>query len=210
MFIRGGRSLGTKVLFPRFGLEQGEDEMLSAFIAQFYMNKPPARLILLPVKLENDEVLCAALTERAGYRVSIASVQRGDKRRWLDSVRMNAIDALRRRLATESNYRDRLSKLVDALNLPETPERIECIDISHTRGEATVASLVVFGDQGPLNSQYRRYNIDGITPGDDYAAIHQALSRRFRRMQDEGEKYPDLLLIDGGKGQLASACDALG
>lgn len=209
MFIRGGRSLGTKVLFPRFGLEQGEDEMLSAFIGQFYMNKPPARLILLPVKLENADVLCAALTERAGYRVSITSVERGNKRRWLDSVRMNAIDALRRRLATESNYRDRLCKLTDALNLPETPERIECIDISHTRGEAAVASLVVFGDQGPLNSQFRRYNIEGITPGDDYAAIHQALSRRFRQMQDEGGKYPDLLLIDGGKGQLASACDAL-
>ena len=210
MFIRAGRSLGTKVLFPRFGLEQEEGEMLSAFIAQFYMNKPPARLILLPVKPEDNEVLSAALTERAGYRVQIATVQRGDKRRWLDSVRINAIDALRRRLATESNYRERLNNLVDALNLPEVPQRIECIDISHTRGEATVASLVVFGDQGPLRSQYRRYNIDGITPGDDYAAIHQALSRRFRRMQDEGEKYPDVLLIDGGKGQLASACDALG
>lgn len=210
MFIRAGRSLGTKVLFPRFGLEREEGEMLSAFIAQFYMNKPPARLVLLPVKLEDNEVLSAALTERAGYRVQIATVQRGDKRRWLDSVRINAIDALRRRLATETNYRERLNNLVDALNLPEIPERIECIDISHTRGEATVASLVVFGEQGPLSSQYRRYNIDGITPGDDYAAIHQALSRRFRRMQDEGEKYPDLLLIDGGKGQLASACDALG
>ena len=209
MFIRAGRSLGTKVLFPRFGLEQEEGEMLSAFIAQFYMNKPPARLVLLPVKLDDADVLANALTERAGYRVRISAVQRGDKRRWLDSVRINAIDALRRRLATESNYRERLSKLVDALNLAEIPERIECIDISHTRGEATVASLVVFGDQGPLSSQYRRYNIEGITPGDDYAAIYQALSRRFRRMQDEGEKYPDLLLIDGGKGQLASACDAL-
>jgi excinuclease ABC subunit C len=209
MFIRAGRSLGTKVLFPRFGLEQEEDEMLSAFIAQFYMNKPPARLILLPSALADADVLAAALTERAGYRVRLASVQRGDKRRWLDSVRINASDALRRRMATESNYRERLSQLVQALNLSETPERIECIDISHTRGEATVASLVVFGDQGPLNSQYRRYNIEGITPGDDYAAIHQALSRRFRRMQEEGAKYPDLLLIDGGKGQLATACDAL-
>lgn len=210
MFIRAGRSLGTRVLFPRFGLEQSEAEMLSSFIAQFYMNKPPAKLILLPTKLDEEEVLSAALTERAGYRVSIASVHRGDKRRWLDSVRMNASDALRRRLATESNYRERLNALVDALKLPETPERIECIDISHTRGEATVASLVVFGDQGPLSSQYRRYNIDGITPGDDYAAIHQALGRRFRRMQEEGEKYPDLLFIDGGKGQLATAGDALG
>ena len=210
MFIRAGRSLGTKVLFPRFGLEQGEGEMLSAFIAQFYINKPPARLILLPIKLDDAEVLSAALTERAGFRVRIASVHRGDKRRWRDSVRINASDAVRRRLATESNYRERLNNLVDVLNLPEIPERIECIDISHTQGEATVASLVVFGDQGPLNGQYRRYNIEGITPGDDYAAIHQALSRRFRRMQEKGEKYPDLLLIDGGKGQLSSACDALG
>lgn len=210
MFIRAGRSLGTKVLFPRFGLEQGEGEMLSAFIAQFYINKPPARLILLPIKLDDAEVLSAALTERAGFRVRIASVHRGDKRRWLDSVRINASDAVRRRLATESNYRERLNNLVDVLNLPEIPERIECIDISHTQGEATVASLVVFGDQGSLNGEYRRYNIEGITPGDDYAAIHQALSRRFRRMQEKGEKYPDLLLIDGGKGQLSSARDALG
>ena len=210
MFIRAGRSLGTKVLFPRFGLEQGEGEMLSAFIAQFYINKPPAKLILLPIKLDDAEVLSAALSERAGFRVRIASVHRGDKRRWLDSVRINASDAVRRRLATESNYRERLNNLVDVLNLPEIPERIECIDISHTQGEAAVASLVVFGDQGPLNGQYRRYNIEGITPGDDYAAIYQALSRRFRRMQQEGEKYPDLLLIDGGKGQLSSARDALG
>ncbi len=209
MFIRAGRSLGTKVLFPRFGLEQGEDEMLSAFIAQFYMNKPPAKLILLPTLPADAEVLAAALTERAGYKVHISSVKRGHKRRWLDTVRINATDALQRRIATESNYRERLLSLVEALNLSETPQRIECIDISHTRGEATVASLVVFGDQGPLSSQYRRYNIEGITPGDDYAAIHQSLTRRFLRMQEQGTEYPDLLLIDGGKGQLASACNAL-
>ncbi len=209
MFIRAGRSLGTKVLFPRFGLEQGEDEMLSAFIAQFYMNKPPAKLILLPTLPADAEVLAAALTERAGYKVHISSVKRGHKRRWLDTVRINATDALQRRIATESNYRERLLSLVEALNLSETPQRIECIDISHTHGEATVASLVVFGDQGPLSSQYRRYNIEGITPGDDYAAIHQSLTRRFLRMQEQGTEYPDLLLIDGGKGQLASACNAL-
>ena len=113
--------------------------MLSAFIAQFYINKPPARLILLPIKLDDAEVLSAALTERAGFRVRIASVHRGDKRRWLDSVRINASDAVRRRLATESNYSERLNNLVDVLNLPDIPERIECIDISHTQGEATVA-----------------------------------------------------------------------
>lgn len=209
MFIRGGRSLGTRVLFPQFGLEQNEAEMLSAFIAQFYLNKPPANLLLLPAKLPDAEVLAEALTERAGYRVRINSVQRGDKRRWLDSVRINASDALRRRLATESSYRQRLEELVDALDLPATPERIECIDISHTQGEATVASLVVFGEQGGLTSQYRRYNIEDITPGDDYAAIKQALTRRFRRMQDEKVKMPDLLLIDGGKGQLAMACEVL-
>jgi len=209
MIIREGRSLGTKVLFPRFGLEQGEGEMLSAFIAQFYLNRPPARLILLATRLTDTDLLSSALTERAGYRVRFATVQRGDKRRWLASVRMNAEDALRRRLATKSNYRERLNLLVDALDLPAIPERIECIDISHTQGEATVASLVVFGSEGTISSQFRRYNITGITPGDDCAAIHQALSRRFRRMKDEQEKFPDLLLIDGGKGQLASACDAL-
>ena len=209
MFIRSGRSLGTRVLFPRFGLEQDEAEMLSAFIAQFYLNKPPASLILLPVKLLDAEVLAAALTERAGYRVRIASVQRGEKKHWLDNVSINASDTLRRRLSTESSYRQRMDELVDALNLPATPERIECIDISHPQGEATVASLVVFGDQGPLSSQYRRYNIEGISPGDDYAAIQQALTRRFRRMQSEKAKFPDLLLIDGGKGQLATACAVL-
>ncbi len=209
MFIRAGRSLGTRVLFPRFGLESDESEMLSSFIAQFYLNKPAARSVILPVKPDDADLLSSALTERAGYRVRLTVVQRGDKRRWLDSVRINALDALHRRMATESNYRERLNQLVEALSLPGIPERIECIDISHTQGEATVASLVVFGSQGPLNSQYRRYNISGIEPGDDYAAIFQALHRRFRRMQEEEGSYPDLLFIDGGKGQLASACDAL-
>lgn len=209
MFIRAGRSLGIKVLFPRFGLEQGPSEKLSAFIAQFYLNKPPANTVLLPFQLTDTELLASALSERAGYRVRLSIVQRGDKKRWIESVKINASDALRRHMATKSKYRERLSKLVVALNLPATPERIECIDISHTQGEATVASLVVFGHEGSLNSQYRRYNITGITAGDDYAAIHQALSRRFRRMKEDGENFPDLLLIDGGKGQLASACEVL-
>ena len=209
MFIRNGRSLGTRVLFPRFQLEQEEAEILSAFIAQFYMNKPPAKQILLPVALEDAALLEDALSERAGFRIRISSVKRGDKKRWIEGVRINAGDALRRRQSIESHYRERLDDLVEALDLPAVPERIECIDISHTRGEAAVASLVVFGSEGAMNSDYRRYNIEGITPGDDYAAIHQALSRRFKRMQDEQEKFPDLLLIDGGKGQLASGCEAL-
>jgi excinuclease ABC subunit C len=209
MFIRNGRSLGIRVLFPRFQIEQDESEILAAFVGQFYMNKPPAKQILLPVALGDRELLEAALAERAGYRVRIATVKRGDKKHWIDAVKVNASDALRRRQASESHYRERLEILGDALDLPATPERIECIDISHTQGEATVASLVVFGTEGALNSDYRRYNIEGIAAGDDYAAIHQALSRRFRRMLDEQAKFPDLLLVDGGKGQLASACDAL-
>jgi len=208
-FIRAGRSLGTKVLFPRFPLDQSREEMLTAFITQFYVDKPPAREILLPLRLAGRAVLEAAIGERAGYRVSLRSGVRGERQRWLDGTRLNTEDALRRRLAGRQDYQARLAALADALGLEATPERIECIDISHTQGEATVASLVVFGADGPLSSDYRRYNIEGVTPGDDYAAIRQALTRRYRRLQDEAGRFPDLLLIDGGKGQLGVAVEVL-
>jgi excinuclease ABC subunit C len=209
MFIRNGRSLGTRVLFPRFHLEQDEPEILTAFLAQFYMNKPPASNILLPLTLDDAPILEQVLSEKAGRRIRISVVHRGEKRRWLDNVRINAEDALRRRQATESHYRERLESLADELDLQAIPERIECIDISHTGGEATVASLVVFGSEGAMNSEYRRYNIENIAAGDDYAAIEQALTRRFKRALEEQGKMPDLLLVDGGRGQLASACKAV-
>jgi excinuclease ABC subunit C len=207
MFIRAGRSLGTRVLFPSFGLDMAEEDMLMSFIAQYYLSKPPARHILLAVSLPDKAVLEEALSERAGFRIHVTAGRRGERRRWLESVQLNASDVLRRRIASRSDYRQRLDSLRSVLNLDTPPERMECIDISHTQGEATVASLVVFGAEGPSTEDYRRYNIEGITPGDDYAAIRQALSRRFQRILELGGSLPDVLFIDGGKGQLAVAVE---
>jgi excinuclease ABC subunit C len=209
MFIRSGRSLGTKVLFPAFKLDLSDEDMLMSFIAQYYLNKPPAREILLATALPDKAVLEEALTERAGFRIRISFGQRGERRRWLESVRINASDVLRRRIASRSDHHQRLEDLKKALKLETVPERMECIDISHTQGEATVASLVVFGADGPLGDDYRRYNIEDITPGDDYAAIRQALSRRYQRVLEEGGRLPDVLFIDGGKGQLGVAVDVI-
>ena len=209
LFIRAGRSLGTKVLFPGFKLELDDEDMLMSFIAQYYLNKPPAREILLAIPLPEKAVLEEALSKRAGFAVHISVGQRGERRRWLESVRINAGDVLRRRIANRSDYQQRLDDLKRQLKLDSVPERMECIDISHTQGEATVASLVVFGSERPLGDEYRRYNIEGITPGDDYGAIRQALSRRYQRMLEEGARLPDILFIDGGKGQLGVAVDVM-
>lgn len=209
MFIRSGRSLGTKVLFPAFKLDLSDEDMLMSFIAQYYQNKPPAREILLATPLPDKTVLEEALSERADFKIRISIGQRGERRRWLESVRINASDVLRRRIASRSDHQQRLKDLKKALKLETVPERMECIDISHTQGEATVASLVVFGADGPLGDDYRRYNIEDITPGDDYAAIRQALSRRYQRVLEEGGRLPDVLFIDGGKGQLAVAVDVI-
>ena len=209
MFIRAGRSLGTKVLFPGFKLELDDADMLMSFIAQYYLSKPPARETLLAVPLPEKAVLEEALSKRAGFSVRISVGQRGERRRWLESVRINAGDVLRRKIASRSDYQQRLDDLKKQLKLEAVPERMECIDISHTQGEATVASLVVFGPESPLGDEYRRYNIEGITPGDDYAAIRQALSRRYQRMLEEGARLPDVLFIDGGKGQLGVAVEVM-
>ena len=209
LFIRSGRSLGTKVMFPGFRLDLGDEDMLAAFISQYYLNRPPAPELLLGSGLTDREVLEQALSERAGFRVHISVASRGQRRRWVDAVRLNAADVLRRRIASRSDHRQRLESLRDALDLDDPPRLMECIDISHTQGEATVASLVVFGPEGPQSDGYRRYNIEGIQPGDDYAAIRQALTRRYRRMLEEDAPLPDVLFIDGGKGQLAVAIEVL-
>jgi excinuclease ABC subunit C len=145
------------------------------------------------------------LSEQAGRKVSISHNLRGDRARWVQMAVINVDDALRRHLASKSGMRQRYEALQDALELDSTPQRLECFDISHTMGEATVASCVVFNDEGPLKSDYRRFNIEGITPGDDYAAMHQALTRRYTRLKEGEGKLPDILFIDGGKGQLAEA-----
>jgi excinuclease ABC subunit C len=137
--------------------------------------------------------------------VAIRAKLRGDRARWLQLATTNAEQALASHLANKLNIMTRFEMLQEALELDDLPQRIECFDISHTMGEATVASCVVFDTNGALKSDYRRFNIDGITPGDDYAAMHQALTRRFKRLKEGEGKYPDILLIDGGKGQLSQA-----
>ena len=212
-FIRNGRNLGNRLFFPRLGEASDDGEILAAFLSQYYLGKAvPAELYLNHAIPEKDW-LEAAFTEQAGHAVRLTSQPRGLRRRWVKLAEFNVRDALRRHLADSASLRNRFEALQEALGLETLPERIECFDISHTQGEATVASCVVFTPEGALKAEYRRFNIEGITPGDDYAAMAQAVSRRYRRLraeQDDGAgRFPDLLLIDGGKGQVAAVEIAL-
>jgi len=212
-FIRAGRNLGTKHLFPRSGGISDPGELLAGLLSQYYIGKPVPPTLYLSHAIADSEWLESALLQQTGHRVTLVSRPRGLRRQWIRQARVNAQDALRRHLQDQASLRSRFEALQEALALEGLPERIECFDISHTRGEATVAACVAFTPDGPLKSDYRRYNIQGIAPGDDYAAMHQALSRRYRRAtgDDSGTagKLPDLLLIDGGKGQVASAAAAM-
>lgn len=204
-FIRGGRSLGSKSFFPRGASDVTEAELLAAFIPQYYLGKDVPSEILLSHLPEEAALLQAVLESESGHKVSLRKPQRGDATRWLKMAMTNAEISLTQRLSSRANLLQRFEALQDALALDELPKRIECFDISHTRGERTVASCVVFGLEGAIKSDYRKFNIEGITGGDDYAAMHQALSRRFTRLQKGEGKRPDLLLIDGGKGQISEA-----
>jgi len=212
-FIRAGRNLGTKHLFPRSGVVNEPGELLAGLLSQYYIGKPVPPTLYLSHAIPDSDWLESALLEQTGHRVALVSHPRGLRRQWIRQAMVNARDALRRHLQDQASLRGRFEALQEVLALEGLPERIECFDISHMRGEATVAACVAFTPDGPLKSDYRRYNIQGIAPGDDYAAMHQALSRRYRRAtgDDPGVagKMPDLLLIDGGKGQVASASAAL-
>lgn len=204
-FVRNGRNLGNKSLFPRSGDGADDREIISAFIAQYYLGKAVPQQILVNADPEDRAVLEESLSRQAERRVVIQSKPRGERARWLKMAIDNAQLALASRLATTSSARQRVDALQDALDLPEPPARMECFDISHTQGDQTVASCVVFVDGAPSKADYRRFNIKGITPGDDYAAMQQALDRRYKRLMDGEGKVPDILLIDGGAGQLNSA-----
>jgi len=208
-FIRAGRNLGNKVFFPKIPSGADERAVLSAFMTQYYIGKDVPPGVLVSVLPDDSELLTEVLTEQAGRKVRITSNVRSDRLRWLQMAQQNAKLALDARLAGKAGMRARLDALQQALSLAETPSRMECFDISHTGGEQTVASCVVFDDQGAVKSDYRRFNIEGITPGDDYAAMEQALGRRYSRVQTEDGKLPDILFIDGGKGQLSMAASAL-
>ena len=207
--VRGGLNLGNKSYYPKMDEHTDLAEMLSAFVAQYYIGKSgvrtlPAEVLINEEPQENDW-LAEVLSEQAGKKVRLVSKTRGDRARWIKLAVANAETALTTHLSAKANILGRFESLQEALNLEDLPQRIECFDISHTMGEATVASCVVCDQNGPLKSDYRRFNIEGITPGDDYAAMNQALMRRYKKIKEGEGKLPDILLIDGAKGQLSQA-----
>jgi excinuclease ABC subunit C len=208
-FIRQGRNLGNRQFFPRGARGRDEGEVLSAFLGQYYLGRQLPGEILLSHQPRDRELLQQALSEQAGRKLALRTAPRGERARWLKMAVQNAEVALKARLSGSSNARLRLEALQEALGLDEPPARMECFDISHTAGEKTVASCVVFNAEGPLKSDYRRFNIEGITGGDDYAAMAQALRRRYTRIMNGEGSLPDILFVDGGKGQLGAAAEIL-
>lgn len=207
--FRDGRNLGTRTFFPKTNGEDSAEEVLGAFVSQYYAEQPAPQEIVLDREIPEAELIEHALTAAAGRKVQLKWSVRSERAGYLDLAKRNAEIALVTELGSRNAQTARSEALKELLGLPEVARRIECFDISHTMGEATVASCVVFDANGAVRSQYRRYNITGITPGDDFAAMHQAIERRFRRAVEEGGVLPDVLLIDGGAGQLAQAQAAL-
>ena len=181
LMFRDGRNLGTRSFFPKTNGEDSAEEVLGAFVSQYYAEQTPPREIVLDRDIPEHDLIEEALGATAGRKVQLKTSVRGERAGYLDLVRRNAEMALAAEVGSNAAQRARAEALRDLLGLGEVPQRIECFDISHTMGEATVASCVVFDAEGPVRSQYRRYNIEGVTPGDDYAAMHQALERRFRK-----------------------------
>jgi excinuclease ABC subunit C len=208
MFVRAGRSLGSTTFFPKAQFAE-LPEVLAAFTTQYYLERDAPAEIIVEQDFEEMQLLEAALSQRASHKVRISSSVRGIRARWLEMMQNNARQALQMRGLARASIESSLDDLREAFDLEDAPTRLECFDISHTSGTDTVASCVVFGVEGPLKSEYRRFNIAGIQPGDDYAAMHQALARRYKRVRDGEIVRPDVLLIDGGKGQLAEAAQVL-
>ena len=205
--IRGGRHLGDRSFFPQHSEGATLTEALEAFIAQHYLDHPVPARILISEAIESD-ALASLLAEHAQKKVSLLHRVTGERKVWIGMAQANARLSAERRSADRANQSQRLAALRETLDLPQLT-RIECFDISHTMGEATVASCVVYDGDDLKKSDYRRYNISGITPGDDYAAMHAALIKRFHKSVEENGVLPDLLLIDGGKGQISMAVEAM-
>jgi excinuclease ABC subunit C len=196
VMIRGGRHVGDRSFFPSNAEGAAEEEVITAFLEQHYLEQPAPALVVSsqPVELEG---------------IDVVTPSHGERRVWLEMARKNALLAIAQRVRDRATQESRLVALREALALPEGAQRIECFDISHTMGEATVASCVVYDRQQMQKAEYRRFNIRGIAPGDDYAAMRQVLERRYERVSAEGGKIPDLILIDGGRGQVSVASATL-
>ncbi len=208
VMVRQGRQLGDKSFFPQNAEGRTVPEVLQAFLAQHYLNRQVPAIIVAGAEFDAQEIE-SALALQAGHSVQLVVRPQGQRRAWLEMAQKNAQLALAQRLSNASNQEARLAALRAALALPDTVQRIECFDISHTQGEATVASCVVYDRMELRNSEYRRYNITGIEAGDDYAAMRSVLQRRYEKISRGEGLVPDLILIDGGKGQVGIAREVL-
>ncbi len=204
VMIRNGRYLGDKSFFPQHAEERGTGEIVGAFLAQHYLQGAPPALIVTSEEVDADE-LAAAIAEHAGRAVQIATRPQAERRAWLEMAGRNAAQALAQRAREQGTQEVRLAALRDALGLPPSVQRIECFDVSHTQGELTVASCVVYDQYRMRSAEYRHYNIAGIQPGDDYAAMREVLHRRYEKVARGEGLVPDLILVDGGKGQVNAA-----
>lgn len=209
LFIRNGAVIGSRDHFPRSPGEIDKERLLNGFVAQYYLGRDAPREIILDEPIEDADVLEATLTEKAGHRVQIRHRVRGDRARWLEMAATNAGQGLTVKVASNATIRRQFRALGEVLGLDDPPERLECFDVSHTSGEATVASCVVFNPAGPMKSDYRRFNLKPEAAGDDYAALREALRRRYARIKKGEVPVPDVLFVDGGKGQLAEAMTVL-
>jgi excinuclease ABC subunit C len=203
--VRNKMNLGNKCFFPKTPAHYNEQELLSAFIGQYYLHRRPPEEIITSHEPTESDVLAEMLSNQREAKVKITSSVRGKRARWLDFAKKNVSTAFESRLASQVGMEQRFTALEDIFKLTDPIQRMECFDISHTSGELTVASCVVFNREGPSKAEYRKFNIEGITPGDDYAAMLQALTRRYKRIKKGEGKLPDILFIDGGKGQLTQA-----
>jgi excinuclease ABC subunit C len=208
-FIRNGQHLGNKVFFPKITDEHDPAAIIQAFIPQYYLDKQIPHELIVSHQPEEANLLMEVLASRAKHAVAISHNVRGERSKWLEMACTNAENSLLSKLSDKQGIYARFLSLQEELGCKELPKRLECFDISHTQGDQTVASCVVFDREGPVKSAYRRFNIEGITAGDDYAAIHQAVFRRFKRLKQGEHTAPDILLIDGGKGQVHEAQKAL-
>lgn len=210
-YIRNGLNLGNRSFYPSLPEALDTEQILTAFIPQYYLKRDVPGEIILSDDISESRLLEEVLGEQAKHRVKITSRVRGDRANWLELALNNAVNSLKTRLVSRSGLMSRFEALQEALQLDDIPVRLECFDISHTQGESTVASCVVFTPEGAFKTDYRRYNINNITPGDDYAAMRQALQRRYRSSKNTTNaaerKLPDILFIDGGKGQLKQAIE---
>lgn len=213
LFVRGGRVLGHKSYFPNFKLDADKNDYLAEFLGQFYINLSGSRdypsEIIIPSDYADADVLEEAIAQVSGKKVQLKHRVRGERANWLQLADKNAVMSLESQLASKTHSLQRTVELSSLLSLTETINRMECFDISHTFGEETVASCVVFGQQGPLKSEYRRFNVTGIEPGDDYAAMRFALHKRYKHLAEYPENTPDVIIIDGGKGQLGIADEVM-